>query len=125
MTRYTFTVVSSATIYKHGLTVVTVGQLAKPAENDTTSNFVGLAEVAPTGVGDGTVTVTVVNDLDVLLPLVTAITAGNIGDAVYAVDDGNATTENTLGPEIGTLVQFVAANSGWVRLRAKALSVAS
>ena len=126
MTRHSFTVLSAATIYKHSMVVITAAGLAKVAANETTTSFVGIAEEAPTGVGDGSVTVTVVNNLEVLLPLVTAITVGDsIVDKIYAVDDQTGTTENTLGPEIGIMSQFVAANSGWVLLRQAPTVVAS
>ncbi len=126
MTRQTVVVVSGATIYKHSLVVMTAAGLAKVAANETTTTFLGLAEEAPSGAGDGSITVTVVNDIDVLLPLVTAITVGDtLVDKIYAVDDETATTEATLGPEIGVMVQFVAANSGWVRLRQQPMVVAS
>lgn len=125
MSRQTLTVTSAATLYKHGMIARLAAGTASPCANATTTTFVGIAEEAPTGAGDGTITVTCINDLEVLMPLVTAITVGNNGAAVYAVDDQTVTTENTLGPEIGTLVQFVATNSGWVRLRAKALVSAS
>lgn len=117
MKRLTFTVLSAAKCYKHGLIVITAAGLAKPAANETTTTFVGIAE-AEADTGDGSATVTVLTELEVLLPLVTAITVGDTNKTkLYAVDDQTGTAENTLGPEIGTMTQFVAANSGWVQLR--------
>lgn len=124
--RRSFTVVSSATIYKHSLVVITAAGLAKVAANETTTTFVGMAEEAPTGVGDGSVTVTVVNNLEVLIPTVTSLTVGDTNKTLlYCVDDASVTPENTLGPEVGVMSQFVATNSAWIWLRGKAIVVAS
>jgi len=123
--RYTFTILTSAKIYKHALVVITAAGKAKPADNETTTTFVGLAE-QECDTGDGTVTCTVITDLDVKLPLVTAITVGDTNRTkLYAADDNTGTAEATLGPEIGVMVEFVAANSGWVRLRQQPIVVAS
>lgn len=125
MTRYTYTLKTAVTMYQHGLAVLNAAGTAKIPANETTTKFVGMVEEAPSAAGDGTITVTVVNDLDVLLPLATSVTVGMVGDAIYAVDDETGTNLNTLGPEIGALVEFVDTNSGWVRLGKKALVVAS
>ncbi len=124
MRRHSTTILTAAVCYKHGLIVTTVTGKALPAANDTTTTFLGLCETQPS-TGDGTVTVTTVTDLEVQITLATLVTVGNVGDAVYAVDDASATTDNTLGPQIGTLVEFTSANLGWVMLHRGVMSNAS
>lgn len=124
-------VVTSSVMYHHALAARTAAGTIKPAANETTTKFFGLVEIdnpddTTAGItGDGTLRVNAINGVDVLIPTVTAITVGDMGSAAYAVDDQTATTEATLGPEIGHFVEFVAANSAWVRLGAKALAAAS
>ncbi len=125
MTRISAVIVTSAVIYKHALVVQTAAGLAKPAANETTTTFMGLAE-RTFDTGDGTVTATCLENLEVLITMATAVTVGNLRQSkIYAVDDASVTTEATLGPECGVMTQFVAANSGWIRLRGGVIVVAS
>lgn len=130
-TRIDGVILTSAVIYHHALVVRTAAGVLKPAANETTATFVGLAELVnppntTAGVtGDGTLRIDCIGDIDVLVPCITAITVGNVGTAVYCVDDQTVTTEATLGPECGYITEFVATNSVWVRLRGKALAAAS
>lgn len=126
MKRYTYTVLSSATIYKHSMVVLTAAGLAKVAANETTTTFVGIAEAAPSGVGDGSVTVTVVTDMECQIPLATALTVGDTNKTLlYCVDDASCTAENTLGPVCGIMTEFTSTNLGWVLFRQQAMAVAS
>jgi len=123
--RYNAVIVSAAKIYKHAIVVRTAAGLFKPAANETTTTFAGIA-TAECDTGDGTVTCTVFTDVEILMTLVTAITAGDTNKTkLYAVDDASATSEATLGPEIGTMTEYVAANSGWINLRMTPLVSAS
>lgn len=129
MSKRTFTVLSAAVIYDRAFCVLTAAGLLKPGANETTTTFAGMAIESSTGsfpvTGDGTATVSVLEELEVKAPLVTAITVGDTNKtALYVVDDQTITAENTLGPACGTMRQFVAANSGWVLLRS-GLGVAS
>lgn len=47
---------------------------------------------------------------------INGVTYGAKGTIVYAVDDDVASPLNTLGREIGTLVEYTGANTGWVRI---------
>ena len=131
-TRIDGVIATSAVIYHHALVARNAaGRLEVPV-NATTQTFVGLAELinvpnTTAGLtGDGsTVRVETIGDIDVLIPAVTAISAGSVGLACYAVDDQTVTTENTLGPQVGIITEFVATNSVWVRLRAPYMTVAS
>lgn len=122
---YSYTVKTSAKIYKHALVAIDVSAgTVLPAANTTTTKFAGIA-LAEATTGDGTITVEVATNLEVLLPLKTVVTQGNTHAAVYAFDDADVTDLTTLGPQIGILTEFVAANSGWVWLGQGALSAAS
>jgi hypothetical protein len=124
-TTSSYAVKTAAVIYQDALVGITATGLLAPLANSTTLRFVGIASVAELGAtfpvtGSATVTtsVKVEADVEVLLPLVTAITVGNsITTNIYGFDDEKGTALATLGPIIGTLEKFVAANSGWVRLR--------
>jgi hypothetical protein len=128
--RYTYTVKTSSIIYQDALVAIDISAgTILPAANATTTKFAGIAAVAFDGefpvTGDGTKRVTVETDLEVLIPLKTSVTQGHTHGIMYAADDEDATNENTLGPQIGTLVEFVAANSGWVALSAPVMAAAS
>ncbi len=125
-------ILTAAVIYQHAIVVRTAAGLLKAAADETTTRFVGLCDIIENpdddtaGItGDGTLRANCISECDALVPLVTAITVGNVGALVYAVDDQTVTTEATLGPVVGTLVEFVATNSGWVRFGMTALAVAS
>lgn len=116
--RYNYTVLTAAKIYKHALVVITAAGKARPASNLTTTTFVGIAE-AECDTGDGTVTVNVLSNIDVQLPMATAVTVGNTSfSKIYAVDDETAGLLTTLGPEIGVMNKFISANLATVRLTA-------
>lgn len=127
-------VATGAVIYQDALVAVTATGLLRPCANSPTLKFVGIAadtegqgsSFPVTGVAAGTVRVTVEDSLEVLLPLLTAITASSQLTAnIYAIDDERGTTSNTLGPVIGPMTEFVATNSGWIRLRGTLGTVAS
>lgn len=110
-------IVTSAKIYRHAMVVQTAAGKFKPAANETTTTFVGIAvDECPTG--DGTVTCKVYARGVFQLPLKTAVTVGMVGaTSMYAFDDQTVTNLTTLGPEIGRLVEWSSANLGWIELR--------
>ena len=127
-TKYNFVINTGSTIYRHALVVINAAGTAQPAANDTTTSFVGLALDPPVdangvvAAGDGTRRIEVVNDLEVRLASVTAITVGDTGQtAIFASDDALVTADTTLGAEIGIVTEFVGAEDVWVRLRARTL----
>jgi len=125
------TVTTAAVLYHHAMAVRTAAGSVKPAANETTTRFVGLVDIgnpddSTAGItGDGTLTANMISNVDALVPCVTAITVGNVGAQVYAVDDQTVTTETTLGPAVGIITEFVATNSVWVRFGMTALAAAS
>lgn len=131
MTKHTFTIKTSDTIFQHALVVIDISaNTALAAANTTTTLFAGLAMANSTQTfpvtGDGTKTVDVYTNLEVSGAILkTAITKGDILSAAYCFDDGDFTHENTLGPECGTIVEFTAANNGAIFLGRKALGAAS
>lgn len=119
-----FTITTGAVIYKDALLVLNAVGTALPAADTITTTFAGIAVENSSGsfpvTGDGTYTVKVMTEIEVKVPLVTAITVGDTNKtALYLVDDQTVTSANTLGPACGRMTQFVAANSGWVMLRAE------
>ena len=121
-------VLTAAVMYHHALACrIAAGQIIAAA-TDTTSKFVGLVEIEnpdndTAGItGDGTLRVNCITDIEVLIPCVTAITAGNVLGAAYISDDNLVVAEATLGAEIGTITEFVATNSIWVHLGRKAMA---
>lgn len=117
---------TSSVIWKHAIVCLeaATGNAALPAANSTTMRYFGIATDS-CSTGNGTRTVTCIDNVEVLLPLKTSVTKGMVNDAIYAFDDATGTNLATLGPQIGTLTEFVAANSGWVLLRSTALTDAS
>lgn len=124
-TRISGLIATSSVIYHHALVARATGTgRLVPCANEVSHVFVGLAEIVNVPnttaglTGDGnTVYVDCIGDVDVLIPCITAITVGDTGGVVYALDDGTATTAVSAGPQIGIMTEFVATNSIWVRLR--------
>lgn len=123
--RRTYTILTGAVLYKHALVGLTAAGKAKVCANSATLRFAGLCE-AECDTGDGTVTVDVLTDLEVLITMQTGFTAGHVlHTKIYAVDDASATVKTTLGPNIGIATEYVSATSGWVQLNASPLVAAS
>lgn len=124
-TRHSAIILTGQKIYRHALVVLTAAGKAKVAANETTTTFFGLAE-EECDTGDGTVRVNALRNLEIKVSLKTSVTVGMTAKSkMYAFDDAQVTNLATLGPEIGTLNEFVAANSGWVRLMNELRVVAS
>lgn len=126
MTRRSFVVLTSAVVYHHSLQTLTAAGLLKPAANETTTTFAGLAD-CPNGTitGDGTLRVECLNDMEVLLPLTILTVAQTNATAVYAYDDERVTSDATLGPVVGVMTQLESASTAWIRLRGNTIAVAS
>jgi hypothetical protein len=133
--RYSGVVVTALVIYKGALVVRTQssGKL-RPAANATGTTFLGIATAGTTsstalpvtGASDGSVLCEVVNDVEALLTLAASVTIATAGSVkLYCVDDASVTTSNTLGPEVGTMVQWVSTTTGWIGLRQSQLTSAS
>lgn len=129
--KITKTIATSSVIYYKSLCVVNSIGRAQPAANNTSTHFIGIAlgcstnSFPITGTASGGETVDCYRNIEAQLPLKTGITVGQEGDAMYAADDEEAWDLATLGPEIGWLVEFESASSGWVMLGRKTLVVAS
>lgn len=133
-TRDNITVATSAVIYNNAIVVRKANGLGAPAANATTTEFVGLAVIdnpdnsiaGLTGASDGSIKVDCISHVDALVPCLTALTAGNMGAAAYAIDDERVTTSNTLGPEVGYFLRLgTATATAWVRFGRKVLAAAS
>jgi hypothetical protein len=91
------------------------------AANATTGRYCGICTSAGPVTGDGTRTVEVVDNCEILCIAATTVTKALFNDAMYAQDDGSVTNLTTLGPAIGTLIEWVASTSVWVALRSPTL----
>jgi hypothetical protein len=125
--RYSLVVVTGVTIYKGGLVGrVLSGGKARPCRNATTEVFAGVALSDKTGVSDGSVSITLVNDCEILITCASSVTGGLAQTTkLYAVDDASVTTASTLGPEVGTLQDLPSSTTAWVKLRQQAIVAAS
>jgi hypothetical protein len=123
--RRSYVIKTSAKIWQGAILAVNTAGRAYPAANDTTGKFIGIStQECLTGNGTTRV-VDVLDNVEALMPLKTSMTAGHRMGIVYAFDDANPTNLTTLGPQMGTLSEFVAANSGWVALRQAVLVAGS
>lgn len=122
MTRNNYTILTGQKIYKHAFVAITAAGKAKPCTNDGgTGNFVGIAEEECLS-GDGTRTVNVLCDMEVRLvgvaQIPTSITAGLVrNETVFCADDNVISMATTLGPPVGILTKYNAANDAWLLLR--------
>ena len=123
---------TSVVVYKDALVATSAAGLAVVEVNATSQKSVGIAIADSSGTtagfpitGNGTRTVVCGIGLEVLMPLKTSVTVSLVGDKMYAFDDATITNLATVGSQVGTLREFVAANSGWVALGAQALDGAS
>jgi hypothetical protein len=100
----TKTAAASITIYKGALLVnVSTGGLVKPAVDETTSTFAG---IALNGAAAST-SVTYVTSGFAWIPCETNVDANSIGKALYANDDDTVTETATLGPVVGRCIDVV------------------
>jgi hypothetical protein len=122
--RQSYVIKTSAKVYQGAMLAVSPAGKAYPCANDASGKFIGIS-TQECLTGNGTRTVEVLDNVEALMPLKTSMTVGHRMGIVYAFDDANPTNLTTLGPQIGTLSQFVAANSGWVALRQAVLVAGS
>lgn len=122
------------TIYKHALVALDAAGVLTTCQNSTTQKGIGIAKDTY-AVGDGTVVGEAFTDCDVFAPIAAAVTVAlAINTKLYAADDETVTTSNTLGPEIGTLMnkptelvpgQAAVSGFAWIRMRGLQTGVAS
>lgn len=122
MTRNNAIILTGQKIYKHAFVALTAAGKAKPCTNDGgTGTFFGIAEEECL-TGDGVRTVNVLNDMEVRLvgaaQIPTSFTAGITADTtIFCADDNVVTIATTLGPPIGIMKKYNAANDAWFLLR--------
>lgn len=114
---------TSAVIYQNALVMINAAGTAVPCADSTTGKFIGIAVEgsAYPVTGDGTLTVKIQKHGEFQVPLVTSVTVGLVGTAMYAFDDATVTNVTTKGPQVGILTQFTSTNLGWVELRKNAM----
>ncbi len=125
--RMSMVVTTAVTVYKGGLIgrVQSTGK-ARPCRNATTESFAGIALSDKTGAADGSVSVTLCTEAEVLITVAASVTIATIMTSkLYAVDDASVTTATTLGPEVGVATELVSSTTAWVKLRQQPIVVAS
>jgi|GEM_PF-2924587 len=104
----TKTVAAAVTIYKGALVVsVASGGLVKPAVDETSSFFYGIA-MAGAAAGE---TVDLITSGKVWIPKESNVDGDSIGKALYCHDDATCTETGTLGPVIGRCLDVVGSNA--------------
>lgn len=125
-TKHTYTIKTSAVIYKHSLVAVNPSNVARVCADDASGKFAGLAVTASTGTfpvtGDGTKTVDLYNNLEVSMSLETNVTKAFTMTDMHATTDNDLAFSTTGGAECGTLTEWTSANNGYVFLGRKFLS---
>lgn len=121
------TIASGSVLYVHALVCTNTSNQLVPAADSTAIRFAGLfspwSEQSMTG--DGTLKGRFFTGMEVLLPCAGTVAATQRGTAMYAADDEGVTNVNTLGPQIGILIELESATMAWVRLHAAAMTDAS
>lgn len=122
-------VLTGSVIYMHTLVQRNASGKIAAATANTTAQIVGLAvqnnDMTSAGVitGDGTLVCEFEWNFEALLPMITSVTVGYTGLAVYVTDNFTVqATSPTGNSQVGVLEEFVAANSGWIGIRYSAMS---
>lgn len=114
--KYSGLIKTGAKVYQGSLLMQNATGTVLPCADSTTGKFFGVAlEEALTG--NGTRRVECFDGVEIRVFLKTTVTAGLAQTIAYAFDDEKVTNLATLGPQIGTITERVAANDGWVMLR--------
>lgn len=114
--RYSGLIKTGVKIYQGALLMQNAAGTVLPCADSATGKFFGMA-LEECLTGNGTRRVECCSDVEVRLRLKTTVTAGHANTIAYAADDNEVTNLATLGPQIGTITERIAANDGWVFLR--------
>lgn len=114
--KMSYIVKTGAKVYAGAFLMQNAAGTVLPCADSTTGKFAGLS-IEEQLTGNGTRRVECIDDIEVRVVLKTSVTAGHAGTIAYAFDDEKATNLATLGPQIGTITERIAANDGWVKLR--------
>lgn len=114
--KMSYLVKTGAKIYAGALVMQTANGSVTPCADSTTGKFAGLS-IEEQLTGNGTRRIEVIDDVEVRFFLKTTVTVGHAGTIAYAFDDNGITNLATLGPQVGTITERIAANDGWVKLR--------
>jgi len=76
-------------------------------------------------VGNGTIVAEYETGIEVLVPVVAGLTAADKMRACFCLDDEGVTDVSTAGPGAGLFIENESATTGWVRLGAPALPLAT
>lgn len=127
MMRGALAVTTGETIYKHAMVVNqgTNGTMG-PAEDAATSHFLGLAiQNYAASVSSAIPSAAYIWNIEARIPIASSITAGNVGDTIYAIDDALAGTDTSEGPPIGRMTAIDGTSYVWVFLGHLTLGSAS
>ena len=111
-----YIVKTGSKIWEGALLMQTANGSVAPCGDSTTGKFAGLS-IQETRTGNGIYRVECIDDIEVRVFLKTTVTVGHAGTIAYAFDDDAITNLTTVGPQVGTITERIAANDGWVKLR--------
>lgn len=114
--KYSGVIKTGAKIWQGALLMQNAAGTVLPCADSITGKFFGMA-LEECLTGNGTRRVECCDSVEVRLFLKTTVTAGHMQTIAYAFDDNAVTNLATQGPQIGTIVERIAANDGWVMLR--------
>jgi hypothetical protein len=121
------TIASGSVLYVGGIICTNTSNQLVPAGDSTAIRFAGIFEPwsGQSMTGDGTLKGKITTGYEVLLPCAGTVAATQRLAAIYAADDEGVTNVNTLGPQIGILIELETSTTCWVRLHAPAMTDAS
>jgi hypothetical protein len=121
------TIASGSVLYVGGIICTNTSNQLVVAGDSTAIRFEGIfwPWSGQNMTGDGVLKGRCFTGCEVLLPCAGTVTAADRGAAMFAADDEGVTDVNTLGPQIGILVEMETSSTCWVRLSAPVLTDAS
>lgn len=121
------TIATGSVLYVGGIICVDTSNNLVPASDSTAIRFEGIfwPWSGQNMTGDGTLKGRCFTGCEVLLPCAGTVAASQRLAPIYAADDAGVTNVNTLGPQIGILIEMETSTSCWVRLSAPAMTDAS
>ena len=121
------TIASGSVLYVHGIICTNTSNQLVPAADSTAIRFAGIFEPwsGQPMTGDGTLKGKCTTGYEILLPCAAGVVASARLAPIYAADDEGVTNVNTLGPQIGVLIEMESTTFCWVRLHAAAMTDAS
>lgn len=118
------TIASGSVLYVGGIICTNTSNQLVVAGDSTAIRFEGIfwPWSGANMTGDGVLKGRCFTGCEALLICAGTVAATQRGTAIYAADDASVTNVNTLGPQIGILVEMETSTTCWVRLSAPAMA---